>query len=375
MSKRLKVLHIVFSLDTGGLENMVVNLCNNLDADRFQPSICVLRGGGALESRVDKSCVDLFEIKRLWRYDPTLPFRIAKKIHHHKFDIVHTHSWGTLLEGLGGALMMQTPILVHNEHGGLEIRPRNIPIQRWFWSKTDMVVAVAEALAEQMATVIRFPRKRIHVIPNGVDTQHFQPVENGNVKQRIRFGLPPEKILFGIVARLVPVKNHLGIFHALAQLHAQGINVDLVLAGDGELRESLFQAAADMHLIEHIHFLGEITAVTEFLQAVDVFVLNSKSEGMPITMLEAMACGLPVIATSVGSNPQLVRDGQNGMLVKSEDIDELCSAMMRLANNAPLRNKMGEKGRCCVETHFSLNRMVKEYTDLYKELWEKVKLN
>jgi glycosyltransferase involved in cell wall biosynthesis len=104
-------------------------------------------------------------------------------------------------------------------------------------------------------------------------------------------------------------------------------------------------------------------------------VLNSISEGMPITMLEAMACGLPVIATAVGSNPQLVRDGQNGMLVKSEDVDALCSAMIKLAENPSLRIKMGEKGRSWVETRFSLNQMVKDYSDLYTELWKKAKLN
>jgi L-malate glycosyltransferase len=375
MAKRLKVLHIVFSLDTGGLESMVVNLCNNLDVDRFQPSICVLRGGGALESRVDKSRVDLFEIKRLWRYDPTLPFRIAKEIYRRNFDIVHTHSWGTLIEGISGALMVNTPMLFHNEHGVLEARSRNIPLQRWFWSKTDMVISVADALAEKMTKLIGFPRQQIHVIPNGVDTQRFQPRENGNLKPQMQFGSHPNKILFGIVARLVPVKNHLGLFHAFAQLRAQSIDADLIVAGDGELRDTLFQAAVDLHLTEHIHFLGDIANVTELLQTLDVFVLNSISEGMPITMLEAMACGLPVISTAVGSTPQLVRDGQNGILVKSEDINALATAMITLANNEPLRHKMGTYSRSCAEASFSLTQMVKGYADLYTETWNRANFN
>jgi sugar transferase (PEP-CTERM/EpsH1 system associated) len=375
MSRRLKVLHIVFKLGAGGLENGVVNLCNYLDHDRFAPSICVFHGGGNLESRVDTSRVDLFEIKQYWCYDATLPFRVAKEIHRRKFDIVHTHSWGTLVEGLGGALMAKTPIVIHGEHGLLEKRSRSILLQRWLWSKADVVIAVAEELAERIAKVVGFPRTRIHVIPNGVDTQRFQPAENGRGLQRLQFGLPPTKVLLGMVARLVSVKNHLGVFHALAQLRSQGIDASLVLAGDGPLQEFLYHTAQNLHLSDYVHFLGAVMNIEKVYQAIDIFVLNSTSEGMSNTILEAMACGLPVVATDVGANPQLVCDGQSGILVKSEDTNSLSQALCTLIKDAQLRNQMGEKGRCRVETNFSIKRMVQNYADFYIELSKAAKLN
>lgn len=375
MPERLKVLHIVFNLGAGGLENGVVNLCNLLDADHFEPSICVFEGGGAWESRVDANRVDLFEAKRYWRYDPTLPFRLAKEIHRRGFHIVHTHSWGTLVEGVTGALMSHTPIIIHGEHGLLEKRTRNIPLQRWLWSKTDAVIAVAEELAERIARVVGFPRARVHVIPNGVDTQRFRPVENGKVKQRTHFGLPLNKLLLGMVARLESVKNHLGVLHALAQLRSQGIDAELVLAGDGPSREALYRAVQNLHLNDCVHFLGTVMTIEEIYQAIDIFILNSKSEGMSNTILEAMACGLPIVATDVGANPQLVCDGQCGILVKSEDTNALCNMLGKLVENAPLRHMMGKNGRSRVESNFSIERMVQDYADFYIKLSKAAKLN
>jgi L-malate glycosyltransferase len=375
MRRRLKVLHIVFKLGTGGLENGVVNLCNSLDCDRFSPSICVFHGGGDLESRVDSSRVDLFEVKQYWYYDATLPFRLAREIRRRKFDIVHTHSWGTLVEGVGGALMAKTPIIVHGEHGLLEKRLRNLVVQRWLWSKADKVLAVGEELAERISAEVGFPRSRVHVIPNGVDTQRFRPTLNGKVSQRERFGLPSTKLLLGMVARLVSVKNHLGVLHSLAQLRSQGIDAHLVMAGEGPLQEFLYQTAQNMHLGNYVHFLGTVMNIEEVYQAIDIFILNSKSEGMSNTILEAMACGLPVVATDVGANPQLVCDNQSGLLVKSEDIDSLCQALCKLINDTQLRNQMGKKGRCLVETNFSMKRMVDNYTDFYTELLNVAKLN
>jgi sugar transferase (PEP-CTERM/EpsH1 system associated) len=375
MPNRLKILHIVFSLDSGGLENGVVNLCNSMDCDRFAPSICVFQGGGALESRVDTNRVDLFEVKRYWRYDPTLPFRLAKAIHHSGAHIVHTHSWGTLVEGLGGAIMSRAPVVIHGEHGLLEERSRNISIQRWLWSRADSVTAVAEELAERMAKVVRFPRARINVIHNGVDTKRFRPIEHGKASIRERFKLPTTGLIMGMVARLVPVKNHAGILHALVRLHTQGIDTDLVVAGDGPLCEPLHQLARTLRIHERVHFLGNVNSIEEVYQAIDIFVLNSQSEGMSNTILEAMASGLPVVATAVGANPQLVGDRETGYLVKINDVESLCRAIGELAGNFHLRTTMGQKGRLRAEDQYSVKRMVQDYSDLYMGLAQKSKLN
>jgi L-malate glycosyltransferase len=375
MTNRLKVFHIVFSLDSGGLENGVVNLCNSLDRDRFAPSICVFQGGGALESRVDANRVDILEVKRCCRYDPTLPFRLAKAIHQSGAHIVHTHSWGTLVEGFGGAKMSRTPVVIHGEHGLLEARPRNIPIQRWLWSKADSVTAVAEELAERMVKVVRFPRMRINVIHNGVDTERFRPIENCESTLRAKYGLPATGVILGMVARLAPVKNHAGVFHAVARLIEQGIDTDLMVAGDGPLWESLHQLARELHIHERVHFLGNVNPIEEVYRTIDVFILNSQSEGMSNTILEAMASGLPVVATAVGANPQLICDRETGYLVKVNDVESLCRVIGELVGDFRLRTTMGQKGRLRAEVHYSVKRMVQDYSNLYIDLAQKSKLN
>jgi sugar transferase (PEP-CTERM/EpsH1 system associated) len=363
----LRLMHAVFSLNTGGLENGVVNLCNRLAVDQFSASICVFRAGGALEASVDRSRVALFAAKRHWRYDPTLPFRLAWLLRRRRIDILHTHSWGTLVEGVLAAKMAGTPLVVHGEHGILEERSRNVPVQRWLWSRADRVTAVAAPLADRMANLIGFPRDRIRVIANGVDTERFHSQKESCSENRRRFGLPLTGLLVGVVARLEPVKNHLGILHALARLRRGGAEAALVLAGDGPMRDQLQKAARDLEIQEHVYFLGNVVEVERLLGAIDVFVLNSQSEGMSNTILEAMASGVPVIATAVGSNPALVADGETGYLVPADDPAMLSRAMERLAGDQPLRREMGSRGRLRVERDFSIARMVDEYADLYRQ--------
>ncbi|MCC6127009.1 MAG: glycosyltransferase [Pirellulales bacterium] len=367
MSKfpRLNVMHAVYSLETGGLENGVVNLCNRLNPERFAPSICVFRSGGALESRVDARRVKLAAAKSWMGIDPTLPFRLAWHLRRLRIDILHTHSWGTLVEGWAAAKMARTPIVIHGEHGVMEERPRNVMIQRWLWSKVRQVAAVSAPLADRMAQVVNFPRNRIQVIPNGVDTERFRPCRERRSEWRRDFDLPEAEFTVGMVARLVPVKNHLGMLQALALLKERGENAVLAIAGSGPLRESLQAAARDLNICDRVRFLGDIPQIERFLNALDAFVLNSVSEGMSNTVLEAMACGLPVVATAVGSNSLLLDEGKAGCLIPAENAEALARNLEQLMRDRPLREELGRIARVRVEKHFSIDRMVRDYEELY----------
>ncbi len=369
--KRLRLMHVVFSLETGGLENGVVNLCNRLDTNQFLPSICVFRGGGALEARLDISRVELLVVNRHGRYDPTLPFRLAWHLRHRRIDILHTHSWGTLVEGVMAAALARTPVVIHGEHGVMEERPRNVPIQRWLWSRAHPLTAVTDPLADRMASVVGVPRERIQVILNGVDTNRFRPREAFQEQGRRQFGLPLDGLVIGMVARLVAVKNHLGVLHAVAQLKANGVHATLALAGDGPLHEELRQVARDLMLGEQVRFMGNVAHVEQFLNTLDVFVLNSHSEGMSNTLLEAMVCGIPVVATSVGANPMLVANGETGYLVPDADIESLSNALTILAGNHPLRQAMGSAGRRRAAALFCIDNLVLGYSNLYHQSYAK----
>ena len=370
-TRRVKVMYVVFSLDTGGLERVVVDLCNRLDTARFAPTICVFCAGGALEACLDTSRVEFLVLKRHWNNDPTLPFRLAWHLRHRRIDILQTQSWGTLIEGVTAATLAGTPATIHCEHGILEEQSRHILFQRWLWPRVNQVTAVAAPLADRMASLVDFPRDRIQVIPNGIDTDRFRPHSESQNEWRRKFGIPQTGLLIGTAARLVPVKNHVGTLQAIARLRAKGVQARFVLAGDGPLRDELQQVVRDLGIAEQVHFLGDVHDVHEFLNTLDVFVLFSHSEGMSITVLEAMACGLPVVASSVGSNPMLVTDGDSGYVVPSGDVESLVNTLAVLAEDPRKRQAMGLAGRKRIENSFSIDRMVQSYSDLYDTLGTK----
>jgi sugar transferase (PEP-CTERM/EpsH1 system associated) len=361
-------MHLVFSLETGGLENGVVNLCNRLDPERFRPVIAVFQGGGALECRVDRGRVELFELNKLWNNDPSLPFRLAWRLVRGRIDVLHSHSWGTLLEGVVAARLARTPAMIHGEHGILEKRRRNVWLQRLMWGSVQHLTAVASPLADDMADLAGIARDRIKVISNGVDTDRFAPRPEVRNAFRQRLGIRSSDLLIGMVARLVPVKNHHGVLEAVGDLVRAGVPVSLALAGDGPLLGELQRVCDGFGLSQRVHFLGDLADVEEFYNSLDLFVLNSHSEGMSNTILEAMASGLPVIATSVGSNPVLVVDGETGFLVSPGVRSALTRAIAILAKDDMLRQSMGRQGRIRIELHFGIDRMVDDYSALYDEL-------
>lgn len=364
--KRTRVTHLIFSLEVGGMENGVVNLCNRLDPELFDTSICVMQAGGGLEERLDRDRVTLYEVRRNFGNDPTLPLRIAGQFWRRGVDIVHTHNWVTLFEGSVAKTLSRVPVMLHGEHGyPMEERPRNVKVQRFLWSKAaTQLLTVSSELGDSMASLTGLPRDGIAVLPNGVDTTRFQPHPEDRVRLRAEFDLPAEGIMIGMVARLDPVKNHVGAIRALGKLRREGLDVHLALAGGGDLQESLETVAKEEGVDSHVHFLGFRTNVDKIYNALDIFLLNSHREGMSNTIVEAMASGLPVVATRVGANPESVVDGETGYLVPPDDSETLATTLGKLVDK-DVRDRFSRAARQRIEENFSIDRMVERYTDIY----------
>jgi sugar transferase (PEP-CTERM/EpsH1 system associated) len=326
------------------------------------------QAGGSLEGRVPRERVELVEVRKRSGNDLTLPTRLARELRRRRIAVLHTHCWGTLLEGIAAAKLSGVRTIVHGEHGTIEQRPRNVFAQRWLWRMATQVTAVSDSLADRLAKVIGFPRARIHVIPNGVDTDHFRPAPEQRRDLRAAIGLSQEAFAVGIVARLVPVKNHAGLIRAVGQLRQSDVFVHLLIAGDGPLENELRQLAGELGVAEQVHFLGEVQDVRRVLNAMDVFVLNSYSEGMSNTVLEAMSQGLPIVATRVGSTPQLIEDGISGLLVSPDDVEGLSRALLRLVQSSGLCQTLGPAARKRAEERFSIASMVDAYSELYLRL-------
>lgn len=360
--RRLRILHVVHRLGFAGTELGVVKLAQSLDRTRFASGIACCAGAEPALRR--PAGVDVFEFDRPghgndWRLVVWLSRLCARE----RPDIVHTHGWATLCEGFAAAALSRVPVVVHGEHGTLETRPRNVRVQRWLWRRAAQVLAVSSCTAGRMARDIGFPIERIHPIHNGVDLHRFQP--GNRTAARLALGLPPQALVVGTVGRLHPVKDHHTLLAAAAMLRARGLRFELVVAGDGPLQAPLRARARELGLNDVVHFLGNRPDAERVLRALDVFVLSSVSEGLPNSVLEAMATRLPVVATRVGGTAECVDDAATGLLVPGGEPDALCEALAALLGDAARRETMGLAGRQRVAALFSLQSMARKYETVY----------
>ena len=358
-------MHLVYGLRPGGMEHGVVKLVNGLDPGRIRSSICSTVPGNPLKAQVSRD-VPVFELRRRNGNDPKLVWDLFSLFRRERPHIVHTHAWGTLVEGLVAARMARVPFIIHGEHGTLQLRRYQRWVQRRAWGAANQVLSVSSRLAERISQETGFPLARIRTIRNGVDLGRFGGVDR--TAARLALNLPADDILAVTVGRLVPVKDHLSLIEAIDCLQTQGVRLAVAIAGDGPLRDALVGRAAALGVGDRVHLLGHRTDVEKVYAAGDVFVLSSESEGLSNTILEAMASGLPVVATRVGGADEMVQDGVTGRLVPPASPYELAAALKSVIGDGPGRLAMGTAGRARVEAEFSLRSMVRRYETMYVEL-------
>ena len=361
----VRVMHVLFALQPAGMEFGVVKLVNGLDPARVRSSICSTRPAGDMKRFVD-SHVPVFELRRRDGNDARLVWELFKLFRRERPHVVHTHAWGTLVEGLVAARLARVPYIVHGEHGTLQLRWYQTRIQRLMWGQATRVLSVSRKLSERMAAATGFPVSRIHTIQNGVDFGRFSPDLRG--QGRTAVGLSDDAFVIGTAGRLVEVKDHANLIDALAIVQNRGVEFTAVIAGDGPLFESLQARIAERGLQSRVRLLGHQAQIERLYAGLDVFVLPSRSEGLSNTILEGMASGLPVVATRVGGAEELVEEGRTGLLVPSQDAGALADALIRLAADPVRARAMGTAGRLKAEREFSIARMLRDYEALYLDL-------
>jgi sugar transferase (PEP-CTERM/EpsH1 system associated) len=370
---RLRVLHVVNRYETGGTEHGVLKIVNGLDSRFFEHRICVARGYIPEVADAHGLRGRIFVAGNAEPGFQWLVFRLRRIMRAYRPHIVHSRNWGAI-EAIAAARLARVPVVVHSEHGyeldmleGLPWRRRLL--RRGLYSLADAVFTVTRELRDYHASQASVQSERLRVIYNGVDTRRFSPDPAARQEARRKFGLPPESFLIGTVGRLVPIKDHAALLRAAEILGTKGVDVRVVIAGTGPEETRLRQLAdTTPTLAGRVHFLGACENVEEVLRSLDVFVLPSVSEGMSNTLLEAMASGLPVVATRVGGNPEIVEDGVSGLLCPAGDATELARLIDRLVNRPELRHSLGVAARQSVTSKFSLEKMISDYRDLYLEL-------
>jgi sugar transferase (PEP-CTERM/EpsH1 system associated) len=363
----LRVMHVTYKFGVGGMEVGIAKLVNGLDATRVASAICSSVPGDSLKERL-RPGVQLFELSRRRGNDLNLVADLYRLFKRERPHVVHTHRWGTLLEGTLAARLAGVPFVVHGEHGTLETRWRNAWIQRRLWHHVDRVLSVSSRLAERMAQEMAFPLDRITVIRNGLDLNRFQPVAD-KTAARQALGISPDQLVIGTVGRTVPVKDHPTFLRALARVRDAGVRFTAVIAGTGPAFQDTVRLAESLNLTE-VQLLGNRDDVDTVLRAFDIFVLSSTSEGLSNTIQEAMATGLPVVATNVGGADELVVEGQTGILTPSGDDRAMADALLALARDDSRRSAFGRRGAERARTHFGIERMFRDYENMYLSLRE-----
>jgi sugar transferase (PEP-CTERM/EpsH1 system associated) len=367
---RLRILHVISYMGRGGAEMGILKLIAGL-GEGFDHRICTTRG-------FDAKFVELhFSAEKMYAAGSSdlklqFPlFRLASIMRQYRPHIVHTRNWGAI-EAVAAARLAGVPVVIHSEHGyevdmfaGLPLRRRLF--RRVAYAMADAIFAVTRELRGFHSRQAWIQPERMGVMYNGVDTQRFAPSRELRIAMRQELGLAENSFVIGAVGRLVPIKDHQTLLKAASVLSKSGIDVRILLVGSGPERERL-QVLSTNILEGRVCFAGDSSRVPELLNAMDVFVLPSLNEGMSNTLLEAMACGLPALATNVGGNPEIIENNVNGCLFTPGDTAWLADKLMMLARDPALIHQLGTAARNHAIESFSLGRMLDTYRSFYLDL-------
>lgn len=369
MMAPIRLAHVIYDLGFAGKEQGIIKVVNQMDPERFKVDVIVL-------NRIDENALspdlnfDIVPLQKERANDPKLIFRLAALFRQKQYDIVYTHSWNTLLEGYLGAKIAGVPIRVHGEHGTFEHSKVKNVLQPRVWARFDAITVVADALRQKMIQEFQYKHPNVVVIHNGVDRSRFFPSDDYRADCRKRLSLNDEFVI-GTVGRLHPVKDHFTLIRGFAQFSQKVPKARLVIVGK-ETQRGVYQQCLDLihdlQISDRVLFVPPSRQVEKLYNGFDVFCLSSISEGCSNVILEAMACGVPVVATRTGGTPELVEHGKTGLLFEVHDAAGLASHLERLHQDGAFRLALQKNGLQSIAERFSLKRTVEKYEQLYETL-------
>ncbi|MFC5460213.1 TIGR03088 family PEP-CTERM/XrtA system glycosyltransferase [Massilia niabensis] len=366
------VVHLIYRLDIGGLETLLVDTINRMPAGRYRHAIVCLTDYTDFAERIQRPDVELFALHKAPGLAPEVHLALFKLLRRLRPAILHTYNLGTI-EYQAVALLAGVPVRIHAEHGRDASDPQGLNrkhnlLRRLLAKVIDRYVPVSNDLAHWLESTVRLPQRKVETIINGVDTERFYagaPVNPAAAAWRA-----DGAFVIGAVGRLQDVKNHAGLIDSFARLRVRipDQKLRLVLVGDGPLRARLEAQAAASGAGADIVFAGAHADVAAVLGGFSLFALPSIAEGTPVTLLEAMASELPVVASRVGGIPEIVTHGQNGTLVPAGDPEALAQALAAYVRNPDLATAHGRAARARIEHSYSMAAMLTAYLGLYDRL-------
>ena len=349
-----RIVYLVQGLGTGGLERVVLHLAREMVRRGHEVTVCCYDKRGNLADEAEQAGARVEVLLRKGGVDVAYAWRLARWLRRYRPDVLHMHNETALFYGTLAGRLARVPCLIYTEHDGvfprsLAARWANRTLVRWL----TQAVAVSEAVRDLWCHHDGIDPALVQVIPNGVPdireaADGQSPRENGRFR-------------IGCVSRLSHEKGVDVLIEAFARVREHVPEAELVLVGDGAERQTLEKRATELGLADHIQFFGMRDDVAQLLTDLDLFVLPSRTEGLPLAVLEAMAASLPIVATAVGGVPQALRHGEAGVLVPPEEPEVLAQAIVRLAANGQHMAHLGSAARKEYEAHYAVSRMVDAY--------------
>jgi glycosyltransferase involved in cell wall biosynthesis len=320
---------------------------------------------GAIARDFRQAGIETEEIAKGRGFDVTLPFRLAARLAGWRVDVIHTHNPHALIYGAPAARVLRTAA-VHSKHGINPDVGRRMWLRRVASKLVDAYVAVTPMLSDVALQKRECAPGKLHVIPNGIDTLLYAPNPSARARVRQELGIPENAWVVGTVGRLAPEKNQGLLIDAMADLLSERCH--LLIVGDGPERQALLARAASSRRQEFVHLTGQREDIADVLTAFDVFVLTSHTEGLPLVLLEAMATGVPVVATAVGGIPDLVDHRVTGFLTPPRDPQPLKKYLAWLTRRPYAAFEVADRARRLVLRRHSLSRMARDYEHLYRSV-------
>lgn len=366
---RPTICHLVLSLDVGGAELLARDYIARAAGDFRSVAACLDRAGSLAASLRQAGC-PVAVIGRGRGIDLGCAWRLARFCRAERVDLIHAHLYGPFFYAALARLPRARIPILYTEHGlsGPNHPQRARPVNRLLLGRDDRVVAVSGAVRQWLVDELGFLSDRVDVVLNGIDLEPHRTYDAPRSRVRQELGIADHELVIVQVGRLAAVKNHRLALEAFACVAATVPHSRLLIVGDGPERAGLEDFAARRGLNGRVLFTGQRTDVARLLPAADVSLSTSRSEGMPLGMIESMAAGLPCVATRVGGNPEVVVDRETGFLVSPGDGGQIAARLTELLLDPVLRQTLGAAARRRAETRFDARDMHATYRQLYCEL-------
>jgi len=371
--KKIKVMHVILDMGPGGAERVVLSYMKKMDRKVFEPILCVLYR--AWDTEMNEAIalgIPCFHLNKKQGWDTRMLLKLIDVIRKEQIDILHLHNFSAIIYGTLAALLSTRPKIIRTEHNvivtGKSIKRRALRfLKNLLGVFHRKIIAVSDEVKQsQTQSDILFKKKYI-TIYNGIETgPHEQVFDHSRYLDE--FGFSKEDIIFGKIASMYPQKAHEILFEAIKKVTAEISGARFLIVGDGPRSDELKQMVHKMGLDRYVIFTGIRSDVKGLLAFIDVFVLSSNWEGFPITILEAMGSGTPVVVTDVGGNREAVVNKETGYLVEHGNPEKLAIALIKIGKDEALRRRMGQNANMRLHRFFTAEIMVEKTEDIYRKL-------